>query len=82
MAEDHGADAPQGNISLLIILLVHVSHEIDRCPSPSDVLLDMAVRGLALRLNTGYLAAGAPYGDDEEGFRAWAYEHWPAPPVA
>jgi len=67
---------------LLIVLLIHVSREIDRWATPGDVLLEMALRGLAMRLNTYYHAVGAPYGDDEEGFRAWLYECWPAPPTA
>jgi hypothetical protein len=76
------ADEPQPHIGLLIVLLIHVSHEVDRWAPSGDVLLEMALRGLAMRLNTRYHAAGAPYDDDEEGFRAWLYERWPAPPTA
>jgi hypothetical protein len=74
-------DAPRVGVPQLIILLIHVSHALDRCP-PGDVLLNSALRALALRLNISYLAAGAPYGDEEAGFRRWLYERWPAPPVA
>ena len=76
------ADAPQEDITLLIVLLIHVSHELDRWAPLGDVLLEMAFRSLAMRLNTRYHAAGAPYGDNEEGFRVWLYERWPAPPTA
>jgi hypothetical protein len=75
-------DAPRVGVPQLIILLIHVSHAIDRCPPPGDALLNVALRALALRLNTSYLAAGAPYGDEEAGFRRWLYERWPAPPAA
>ena len=82
MADDHGADAPYDGIPLLITLLVHVSRAIDRCPESQDVALDLALRALAVRLNTHYQREGAAYGDDEAGFRQWAYARWPAPPVA
>ena len=57
----------------------HVSRAIDRCPESYDVLLDVALGALAIRLNASYHRAGAPYGEDEAGFRVWAYERWPAP---
>jgi hypothetical protein len=82
VTEEDGAPAPRVGVPQLIILLVHVSRAIDRCPLPGDVLLEIALRALALRLNTSYLAAGAPYGDEEAGFRRWLYERWPAPPAA
>ena len=82
MAEDHGAGDPQETITLLIMLLIHVSRAIDRCPGSHDVALDLALRTLAIRLNTYYQRDGAAYGDDEAGFRVWAYARWPAPPVA
>ena len=81
MAEEH-ADTPQMRVQLLITLLIHVSCAIDRRPRPGDVALDVALHTLAIRLNADYLAAGAPYGDDEDGLREWLYERWPSPPVA
>jgi len=80
--EEDGTTAPRTDITLLIMLLVHVSRAIDRCPTPEDKRLSMALRAVAMRLNTHYHASGAPYGDDEAGFRAWVYERWPAPPAA
>jgi hypothetical protein len=82
VAEEDRAGVLQADLALLIMLLIHVSHEIDRCQPSGDLLLDMAFRGLAMRLNTHYHAAGAPYGDDEAGFRQWVYERWPAPSAA
>ena len=67
---------------LLITLLIHASCAIDRQPPPGDVLLDVALQTLAVRLNAEYMVAGAPYGEGEAGFRQWLYERWPAPPAA
>jgi hypothetical protein len=47
-----------------------------------EALLELALRAMALRLNTFYAAAGAPYGDDEAALRRWLNERWPKPSVA
>jgi hypothetical protein len=69
LASDRG-DATGGNAT------------VDRHPSDEDVLLDVSLHALAVRLNADYLVAGAPYGEDEAGLREWLCERWPAPPVA
>jgi hypothetical protein len=40
--------------------------------------MEVALHAIATRLNVTYLIAGAPYGDDEEGFPNWLEERWPA----
>jgi hypothetical protein len=74
-------DKPQIDVQLLLTLLIHVSCAIDRCSGGVDVLLDVSLYTLAERLNASYMVAGAPYGDDEVGFRRWLRERWPAPPT-
>jgi len=64
------------------MLLIHISHEMDRCQPLDDALLDLALRAVAVRLNVHYHQEGVPYGDDEAGFRDWIYERWPAPLAA
>ena len=73
---------PREHVQLLLALLIHVSYAIDRASGPVDVLLDVSLHTLAVRLNADYILAGAPYGDDEAGFRRWLRERWPSPPVA
>ena len=82
MFDDERVDEPQMDEQLLITLLIHVSCAIDHCPPTGDVLLDVSLHALAVLLNADHLAAGAPYGDDEAGFRQWLYERWPSPPTA
>ena len=73
---------PQLRVQLLLTLLIHVSCAIERAAGPVDVLLDVSLHTLAVRLNAEYMVADAPYGDDEAGFRQWLHERWPAPPIA
>jgi hypothetical protein len=80
--EEARVDEPHRRVQLLLTLLIHVSCAIERISGPVDVLLDMALHALAERLNASYMVAGAPYGDDEAGFRRWLRERWPAPPTA
>ena len=75
-------DEPQMEVQLLLTLLIHVSCAIEHTSGPIDVLLDVSLNTLAERLNASYMAAGAPYGDEEAGFRRWLRERWPAPPAA
>ena len=82
MSDEARVDERHPRVQLLLTLLIHVSCAIDRAARPIDVLLDVSLHALAVRLNADYLAAGAPYGDDEVGLREWLYERWPAPPTA
>jgi hypothetical protein len=82
LAEAPAMRAPRIGVSQLIVLLMHVSRALDRLEGADDALLEIALRALALRLNTYYAAAGAPYGDDEAALRRWLDERWPRPPVA
>jgi hypothetical protein len=82
VTEEEVTDAPHVDVPLLIMLLVHVSQEIERGFDPEDVLLELAPHAVVIGLNAAYLVEGAPYGDDEEGLREWLFERWPCPPTA
>ena len=82
MSDEARVDEPQMEVQLLLTLLIHVSCAIDCSAEPVDVLLEVALHTLAVRLNASYQVAGAPYGDDEAGFRRWLRERWPSPPAA
>jgi hypothetical protein len=56
------------SVQLLITLLIHVSCAIDRRPPPGDVLLDVALHTLAVRLSADYLAVGRRMATARLGF--------------
>jgi hypothetical protein len=82
VSDEARVDELRMDVPLLIKLLVHVSRAIDRQPAAGDLLLDVALQALTVRLNVDYRVAGARYGSDEAGFRRWVYHHWPTPPCA
>jgi hypothetical protein len=70
----HMGECNQLLVVLIVQLLCQPRQPLDGTVEEIDVLLN--------RLRVHYTDTGAPYGDDDRGFRRWLLDLWPAPPMA